>query len=106
MNVDWSLGSSTLAAPESQVAAIGGMGLPAAWILADIVRMEDAVLAEHWDVIQDEATREQSRSGLPMFGDKFPAWPRPPKARYRPNRPRKRLRSTLQRRDVNSLSSD
>ena len=31
------------------------------------------LLAEHWDVIQDEATREQSRSGLPMFGDKFPA---------------------------------
>jgi len=28
---------------------------------------------EHWDVIQDEATQEQSRSGLPMFGDKFPA---------------------------------
>jgi predicted SnoaL-like aldol condensation-catalyzing enzyme len=51
---------------------ISGMGLPAAWIVADIVRMEDGVLAEHWDVIQDEATREQSRSGLPMFGDKFP----------------------------------
>ena len=50
-----------------------GHGLPAAWIAADIVRMEDDVLAEHWDVIQDEATREQSRSGLPMFGDKFPA---------------------------------
>jgi predicted SnoaL-like aldol condensation-catalyzing enzyme len=50
-----------------------GMGLPAAWVVADIVRMEDGVLAEHWDVIQDEATREQSRSGLPMFGDKFPA---------------------------------
>ena len=48
-------------------------GLPAAWVVADIVRMEDDVLAEHWDVIQDEATREQSRSGLPMFGDKFPA---------------------------------
>ena len=45
---------------------------PTAWIVADIVRMEDGVLAEHWDVIQDEATREQSRSGLPMFGDKFP----------------------------------
>ena len=42
-------------------------------VVADIVRMEDGVLAEHWDVIQDEATREQSRSGLPMFGDKFPA---------------------------------
>lgn len=50
-----------------------GMGLPAAWIVADIVRMEAGVLAEHWDVIEDEATREQSRSGLPMFGDKFPA---------------------------------
>jgi predicted SnoaL-like aldol condensation-catalyzing enzyme len=37
------------------------------------VRMEVGVLAEHWDVIQDEATREQSRSGLPMFGDRFPA---------------------------------
>ena len=46
---------------------------PVAWVVADIVRMEDGVLAEHWDVIQDEATREQSRSGLPMFGDKFPA---------------------------------
>ena len=50
-----------------------GHGLPAAWVVADIVRMEGGVLAEHWDVIQDEATREQSRSGLPMFGDKFPA---------------------------------
>jgi predicted SnoaL-like aldol condensation-catalyzing enzyme len=50
-----------------------GHGMPAAWVVADIVRMEDGVLAEHWDVIQDEATREQSRSGLPMFGDKFPA---------------------------------
>jgi len=48
-----------------------GHGLPAAWIVADIVRMEDGVLAEHWDVIQDEAMREQSRSGLPMFGDRF-----------------------------------
>jgi predicted SnoaL-like aldol condensation-catalyzing enzyme len=50
-----------------------GIGQPAAWVVADIVRMEDGVLAEHWDVIQDEVTREQSRSGLPMFGDKFPA---------------------------------
>jgi hypothetical protein len=23
-------------------------------------------------VIQDEASRDQSKSGLPMFGDKFP----------------------------------
>ena len=34
----------------------------------------DAVgLAEHWDVLQDEATRAESASGLPMFGDRFPA---------------------------------
>jgi predicted SnoaL-like aldol condensation-catalyzing enzyme len=46
---------------------------PVAWVVADIVRMENGLLAEHWDVIQDEATREQSRSGLPMFGDQFPA---------------------------------
>ena len=50
-----------------------GHGLPAAWIAADIVRMENGLLAEHWDVIQDEVTRAQSRSGLPMFGDTFPA---------------------------------
>src|ERR1700760_2176689 len=42
-----------------------------AWIAADIVRMEDGRLAEHWDVLQDEATREESKSGLPMFGTTF-----------------------------------
>jgi predicted SnoaL-like aldol condensation-catalyzing enzyme len=41
------------------------------WIAADILRIEDGVLAEHWDVIQDEATREQSKSGQPMFGSTF-----------------------------------
>jgi len=45
---------------------------PVVWVVADIVRMQGGLLAEHWDVIQDEATREQSRSGLPMFGDTFP----------------------------------
>ena len=37
-----------------------------------VVRFEDGKLAEHWDVIQDEATKEASVSGLPMFGDSFP----------------------------------
>ena len=46
-------------------------GLPVNWIAADIVRIKDGVLVEHWDVIQDEATRESSKSGLPMFGEKF-----------------------------------
>jgi predicted SnoaL-like aldol condensation-catalyzing enzyme len=50
-----------------------GHGRPRSWIAADIVRIADGVLAEHWDVLQDEATREESQSGLPMFGDKFPA---------------------------------
>jgi predicted SnoaL-like aldol condensation-catalyzing enzyme len=49
-----------------------GIGLPVNWITADIVRIKDGILVEHWDVIQDEATHESSKSGLPMFGDKFP----------------------------------
>ena len=49
-----------------------GPGVPS-WVVVDIVRMEDGLLAEHWDVIQDEATREQSKSGNPMFGKEFPA---------------------------------
>ena len=49
-----------------------GSGRPVAWVAADIVRIEDGKLAEHWDVLQDEATKAQSVSGLPMFGDSFP----------------------------------
>ena len=45
---------------------------PVNWIAADILRIEDSVFVEHWDVIQDEATQEQSKSGLPMFGGSFP----------------------------------
>jgi predicted SnoaL-like aldol condensation-catalyzing enzyme len=47
-------------------------GLPANWIAVDVVRMQDGLLAEHWDVLQDEATAAESTSGLPMFGDTFP----------------------------------
>jgi predicted SnoaL-like aldol condensation-catalyzing enzyme len=49
-----------------------GHGRPAAWIAVDILRIEDGMLAEHWDVLQDEATRDASVSGLPMFGSVFP----------------------------------
>ena len=49
-----------------------GLGQPVSWIVADIVRIKDGILVEHRDVIQDEATQEQSKSGLPMFGDRFP----------------------------------
>lgn len=47
-------------------------GRPKNWIAADVVRVADGVLAEHWDVLQDEATEAELQSGLPMFGTKFP----------------------------------
>ena len=47
-------------------------GMPRNWIAVDIVRVDDDMLAEHWDVLQDEATKAESQSGLPMFGTKFP----------------------------------
>ena len=50
-----------------------GIGQPANWIVVDIVRLEDGHLAEHWDVIQDEASKDSSKSGLPMFGTAFPS---------------------------------
>ena len=49
-----------------------GFGAPANWIAADILRIHDGILIEHWDVIQDEATEEQSKSKAPMFGSSFP----------------------------------
>jgi predicted SnoaL-like aldol condensation-catalyzing enzyme len=49
--------------------------LPVNWIAADIVRVEDGLLVEHWDVIQDEATPEASKSKAPMFGTSFPIYP-------------------------------
>jgi len=51
-----------------------GFGAPMNWIAADIVRMQNGILVEHWDVIQDEATEEQSKSKAPMFGQRFPKY--------------------------------
>jgi predicted SnoaL-like aldol condensation-catalyzing enzyme len=48
-----------------------GFGQPVNWIAVDTLRFKNGVLVENWDVIQDEATREQSKSGQPMFGDSF-----------------------------------
>src|SRR5262249_4446350 len=45
------------------------VGRPVNWIAADIFRVKDGILAEHWDVLQDEAGQEDS-----MFG-RF--WPDP-----------------------------
>ena len=49
-------------------------GAPANWIAADIVRIHNGALVEHWDVIQDEATEEQAISKRPMFGKTFPTY--------------------------------
>jgi len=57
-----------------------GHGRPRSWIAADIVRMEGGRLAEHWDVLQDEATVTESQSGLPMFGTSFAGPDHPPAA--------------------------
>ena len=48
-------------------------GRPKNWIAADIVRVADGLLAEHWDVLQDEVTEAESQSGFPMFGTEFPS---------------------------------
>jgi predicted SnoaL-like aldol condensation-catalyzing enzyme len=48
-----------------------GHGLPRNWVAADIVLVKDGLLVEHWDVIQDEATKSESKSGRPMFGSSF-----------------------------------
>ena len=50
------------------------IGLPVNWIAADVVRLDEGILVEHWDVIQDEATEEQSKSKAPMFGSTFPVY--------------------------------
>ena len=50
-----------------------GNGQPRALVAADVLRITDGLLAEHWDVLQSEATREESKSGLPMFGSSFAA---------------------------------
>jgi predicted SnoaL-like aldol condensation-catalyzing enzyme len=46
---------------------------PRAWVAGDVIRVENGVIVEHWDTLQDEVTREESKSGLPMFGDRFPS---------------------------------
>jgi len=49
------------------------IGQPKAWVVVDILRIENGLLVEHWDVIQNEVTKAESVSGNPMFGDQFSA---------------------------------
>ncbi|MCX4788883.1 MULTISPECIES: nuclear transport factor 2 family protein [unclassified Streptomyces] len=47
-----------------------GTGNPEAAVVADVVRIKDGKLAEHWDVWEEEATRDESASRL--VRDQFP----------------------------------
>jgi predicted SnoaL-like aldol condensation-catalyzing enzyme len=49
-----------------------GHAEPAPWIVVDTVGVRDGKLVEHWDVVEDEVSRADSVSGLPMFGERFP----------------------------------
>jgi len=51
-----------------------GFGAAVNWIAADILIVKDGILVEHWDVIQDEVTKDLSKSGKPMFGKAFPVY--------------------------------
>jgi len=50
-----------------------GLGLPANWIAVDIVRIENGLLAEHWDVIEDEGHAEKSASAFQCSARRFPS---------------------------------
>src|SRR5712691_1275484 len=50
-------------------------GRPRAWVASDVIRVANDRIVEHWDTLQDEVTREESKSGLPMFGNDFPNVP-------------------------------
>ena len=66
---------SALAVAEGEYVVVHGRfsggGRPTK-IVVDILRIVDGRIVEHWDVMQDEVTRPESKSGLPMFGDRFP----------------------------------
>jgi hypothetical protein len=66
--------SSQLIAAPWRHGRFSGHGRPVAWIAADIVRIENGRLAEHWDVLQDAASKAESKSGLPTFGATFPTY--------------------------------
>lgn len=54
-----------------------GHGTARPWLAADRLRLENGLLAEHWDVLADEPTKTESISGLPAIGNSF-ADPDPP----------------------------
>ena len=41
-----------------------GFGQPVNWIAADVLRIEDGLLVEHWDVIQDVREKAANPNGM------------------------------------------
>jgi predicted ester cyclase len=54
---------------------------PRPWLAADRLRLENGLLAEHWDVLADDPTEAESVSGLPAIGDSFARPDEPPTPR-------------------------
>jgi SnoaL-like protein len=50
-----------------------GTGRPRSWIAADVVRVADGVLAEHWDVLQDERPKRSREAVCRCSGPRFPS---------------------------------
>lgn len=48
-----------------------GHAAPRPWLAADRLRLENGLIAEHWDVLADEPTKDESISGLPAIGTSF-----------------------------------
>ena len=44
-----------------------GFSGAASWVTANVVRIRDRVLVEHWDVLQEEETSERSIGQSPMY---------------------------------------
>ena len=60
------------ATTSSRMAASPGWADPRPGLPPTLSGLKTVVLEEHWDVLQDEATKAESVSGLPMFGATFP----------------------------------
>src|SRR5258706_9157600 len=50
-----------------------GFGQAKKWGVADFVRGGGGVLGGHWEVVEGEGAQEESKSGRPIFGGRFPS---------------------------------
>jgi len=62
----WLKGISSSCTDDFRTSAFVRTGLP-----QTLCALKTECLAEHWDVIEDEASKQDSKSGLPMFAEEF-----------------------------------